>query len=226
MPTMTDNAILVQFANACKANVHQKWSTFANGDQRAQKIFDITTIVLTICQVPNPTLKLDTNLGGASGLFDFANWQLKIDPNGFGQLAVPDKDAFLTLVTLIYHEARHCDQWFQMARYAAVGHKMTVQELATSLFIPLPIAQQAFARKMTLADQRLKETQKWYESVYGSKSGFRELTLHNLNLRRVNAGNLMNNFHAGAHARYSGDLAEEKDAWAIQDLVAAHYKYP
>jgi hypothetical protein len=36
----------------------------------------------------------------------------------------------------------------------------------------------------------------------------------------------MNNFHAGAHARYSGDLAEEKDAWAIQDLVAAHYKYP
>jgi hypothetical protein len=226
MPTMTDTAVLVQYANACKANIHLKWGTFATGQLRATKIFDITAIVLDICQVPKPTLKMDPNLGGASGLFDFQNWQLKIDPNGFGQLTTPSKDEFLTLVTLIYHEARHCDQWFQMARYAAVGHQMTAQKLADSLFIPLNIAQIAFTRKMGLQDPRLKQTNEWYESVYGSKSGFRGMTLHNLNLRRVNAGPIMNDFRAGAHARYSGDLAEEKDAWAIQDLVSAHYVYP
>jgi len=68
MPTMTDNGILVQFAKACKATVHQKWSTFASGQQRAQKLYDITLLVLDICQVPRPTLQLDANLGGASGV--------------------------------------------------------------------------------------------------------------------------------------------------------------
>lgn len=226
MPTMTDTALLVQYANACKASVHQRWSTFASGQQRAQKLYEITLLVLDICQVPRPNLQLDPNLGGASGLFDFSTWNLKIDPNGFGQGAIPDRDAFLTLVTLIYHESRHCEQWFHMARYAAVGHQMTAQRLAASLLIPQNIAAAALARKMGAADPMLALTKEWHESVYGAKSGFREINLRGLMLRRIGAGQEMNDFRNGFHARYKGDLPEEKDAWAIQDMVAAHYKYP
>nr|WP_319493675.1 hypothetical protein [uncultured Desulfobacter sp.] len=226
MPTMTDNAIVVQFANACKANVHQKWGTFGSGQQRAQKLYDITLIVLDICQVPRPTLQLNANLGGASGLFDFPTWTLKIDPNGFGQVAPPDRDGFLTLVTLIYHEARHCEQWFHMARYAAVGHQMTAQKLAASQFIPQNIATTALSRKMGLSDPMLALTKGWYESVYGSQSGFRGINLQGLMLRRTGAAQDMNAFRNGFHSRYKGNLPEEVDAWAIQDLVAAHYKYP
>ncbi|MBN2133877.1 MAG: hypothetical protein JW741_30525 [Sedimentisphaerales bacterium] len=225
MPTMTDNAVLVQFANACKAAVHSQWSTFASGQQRANKLFDITCLVLDICQVPRPSLQLDANLGGASGLFDFSHWKLKIDPNGFGQNATPDRDAFLTLVTLIYHEARHCEQWFQMARYAAVGHQMTAQKLSSSLFIPVHIASTALNRKMGLSDPMLALTKEWYESVYGAKSGFRGITLQGLMLRRTGDAKL-NNFHNGFHSRYSGVLPEEIDAWAVQEKVADHYKYP
>ena len=226
MPTMTDNAVLVQFANACKATVHLQWGTFAGGQQRANKLFDLTCLVLDICQVPRPNLQLDSNLGGASGLFDFSGWKLKIDPNGFGQIATPDKDAFLTLVTLIYHEARHCEQWFQMARYAAVGHQMTAQKLASSLFIPVNIASVAMSRKMGSSDPMLALTKEWYESVYGSKSGFRGITLQGLMLRRSGGAQLMNDFRNGFHSRYSGVLPEEIDAWATQDAVATHYKYP
>ncbi len=224
MPTMTDNGIIVQFANACKASVHQQWSTFSSGQQRVQKLFDINLLILDICQVPRPTLEVNTNLGLASGLFDCTSWKLKINPNGFGQAGVPDKDAFLTLITLIYHESRHCEQWFHMARYAAVGHQVTAQKLATSLFIPLNIATIALSRKMGLNDPMLALTKEWYESVYGSKSGFREINLHGLMLRRNGDGQLMNEFRSGFHSRYQGILPEEKDAWGIQDLVAAHYK--
>ena len=226
MPTMTDNAAIVQFANACKATVHQKWSTFASGQQRAQKLYENTMLVLDICNVPRPTLQLDANLGGASGLFDFPRWRLKIDPNGFGQAPVPDKDAFLTLVTLIYHEARHCEQWYHMARYAAVGHQMTAQQLAASLFIPQNIAATAMTRKMGLNDPMLALTKGWYESVYGGKSGFRAINLQGLMLRRTGGAREMNAFRSGFHSRYKGNLPEEVDAWAIQDSVAAHYTYP
>ncbi len=226
MPTMTDNAIIVQFANACKATVHQKWSTFGSGQQRAQKLYDITLLVLDVCQVPRPTLQLNANLGGASGEFDFTTWTLKIDPNGFGAMTVPDKDAFLQLVTLIYHEARHCEQWFLMSRYAAVGHQMTAQKLAAALFIPQNIAAVAENRKMGLSDPMLALTKGWYESIYGSKSGFRGINLQGLMLRRTSAGQEMNAFHNDFHSHYKGNLPEEVDTWAIQDLVAAHYNYP
>jgi len=223
---MTDIGVIVQFANACKANVHQNWSTFVSGQQRAQKLYDFTSLVLDICKVPRPTLQLEANLGGASGAFDFANWRLKINPNGFGQVAIPDKDAFLTLVTLIYHEARHCEQWFQMARYSAVGHQMTADKLASALFIPQNIASIALTSKMGLNDPMLAMTKEWYESVYGSKSGFRDINLRGLMLRRVGAGQEMNAFRNGFHSRYKGNLPEEIDAWAIQEMVAAHYSYP
>lgn len=226
MPTMTDNAIVVQFANACKANVHQRWTAFPSGQQRAQKLYEITLLVLDICGVPKPGLQLDASLGGASGLFDFTTWKLKIDPNGFGAPAVPDKDGFMSLVTLIYHESRHCEQWFHMARYAAVGHQVTAQSLAASLGIPQNIAAIAMTRKMGVADPILALAKQWYESVYGGKSGFREINLRGLMLRRTAAGNAMNSFRLGFHSRYSGDLPEERDAWAIQDLVAAHYRWP
>jgi hypothetical protein len=226
MATMTDNAVIVQFANACKAQVHVPWRNFADPSARAQKLYEITCLVLDICRVPRPSLELTGNLGGASGLFDFSHWKLKIDPHGFQEVSVPSKDEFLTLATLIFHEARHCEQWYQMARYAAVGHQMTSAKLAARLFIPANIAHLAYANKMGGQDPMLNLTKEWYESVYGAKSGFREINLGGLALRRRGDSGMMNEFRRGFHSRYSGQLPEEKDAWAIQDLVAAHYHYP
>ena len=226
MATMTDSTLVVQFANACKAQVHVPWTSFADGAARARKIYEITCAVLDICRVPRPAMELTHDLDGASGEFDFSTWKLRIDPSGFGQPAIPTKDGFLELVTLIFHEARHCEQWFHMARYAAVGHRMTAAELARKLYIPANIATTAMMRKMGSADPMLKLTKAWYESVYGSKSGFREINLGGLMLRRRGDHGLMNSFRNGFHSRYSGALPEEKDAWAIQDKVANHYHYP
>jgi hypothetical protein len=133
MATMTDSALLVQFANACKAQVHVPWTRFTDGAARARKLYEITCAVLDVCRVPRPTMELTADLGGASGQFDFCTWKLRIDPSGFDQLTVPTKDEFLELVTLILHEARHCEQWFHMARYAAVGHQITAAALARKL---------------------------------------------------------------------------------------------
>lgn len=226
MATMTDSALLVQFANACKAQVHVPWASFATPAARAHKVYEITCTVLDVCRVPRPTLELTNALGGASGEFDFSAWKLRIDPNGFQQVAVPTKDEFLDLITLIFHEARHCEQWFHMARYAAVGHQVTAAKLAADLFIPQNIATLAVTRKMGVNDPLLKLTKGWYESVYGAKSGFREINLGGLMLRRRGDNALLNQFRNGFHSRYSGSLPEEKDAWAIQDLVASHYHYP
>ena len=84
MATMTDSTLLVQFANACKAQVHVPWTTLADGAARARKVHEITCAVLDVCRVPRPTLELTHELGGASGQFDFTTTSTAgvVNPNG------------------------------------------------------------------------------------------------------------------------------------------------
>jgi hypothetical protein len=128
-----------------------------------------------------------------------------------------NKPQLVDVAETVYHEARHCEQWFHMARFYALGR--TQVDISQNLGIPVNIANAAFARKMTQSDKMNALTADWFKSVYGESS--REVTLTALAMKRVNNTIDLGNFHARVHQAYSGGLAEEDDAWAIQLLVRA-----
>ena len=221
MPTLSDPGIVNQFTGDCRNNVFHHWNTLVV-TRRAALVHQAACRALSTCGIPNPTLQLLGSLNGG-GLFDFSTWQLKVDPNSFDGAQPPARAAFVENICTIYHEARHCEQWFHMARYAAVGHGVTAATLAASLSIPVTVANTALTRKMGLADPLLALTKGWHESVYGGQSAFREIALARVGLRRAGHDRLMHAFRNGAHQNYSGNLPEEADAWGIERLVDAAY---
>jgi hypothetical protein len=136
---------------------------------------------------------------------------------------------FVNTLETVYHEARHCEQWWHMARFHALGR--TAGDVERDLGIPRRIAERAsrIPMKSTRAgsDPMFDLTKGWFESVYGAHGGMqRGITLAALALRRSRERKRvvpMDQFHQQRHEEYKGNLAEEVDAWGIQELVRAKF---
>ncbi len=125
-------------------------------------------------------------------------------------------DDVATMADKVYHESRHAEQWFRIARLkAGEAPAPTAAALAGSLFIPQAIAKAALARplKPLTALQKafhskkyaerhqtkMDEAADWHQSVYGANSANRNAVL----------GDIQNRY-----AEYRA-LSEEVDAWAV-----------
>jgi len=221
--TLTDRNHVKNFSNAAKHNVHQAWTLWSDRE-RATVLYEAVANILRLCRIPVPSLTLSTNLGKDAGQFQFSTWELLVSPVYFEADAPPSRRDFLEGAKTIYHEARHCEQWFHMARFAGLGSKVTADTLARDVGIPLEIATLAFGRRMMSGDPMLTLTRGWYASVY-DRSG-REIDLTSLALQNTGSNALMRNFRARVHKRYASGLPEEKDAWDCEKLLDAEYKWP
>ena len=225
MATMTDLSAVRTFVNACVRNIDGPWGNLV-ATIRVRNMHRAVLTAITPCNVPPPGLAMRGSLEGGA-LFDFSRWRIEVDPNSFGSDIKPDRDTIIELACTFYHETRHCEQWFHMARYAAVGHQMTAAKLARHMGgIPANVATAALRRPMRLGDPMLNLTKGWYKSVYGSGATQRDVTLGGLTLRRRGPAALMHAFRDGFFQNYQGGLAEEVDAWAIEQLVAQEYPRP
>lgn len=135
--------------------------------------------------------------GGNDGTFDFETWTIEIDPQavfaGKTKISELEPDEVREVADTLHHEARHCEQWFRMARLLA-GQKLGVpqpdgrpadettvaQEIANEMGIPPSAALWAVQEPLTTGDQESAEAQEWYDSVYGANSAYRELILGEL----------------------------------------------
>ena len=164
------------------------------------------------------------------GQFGFAQWALKLNPKYF-QAATISSDDFSKLVDTVYHELRHSEQWFRMARMLA-GQGKTAAEIAKEMGIPNEAAQAAIdqpLKDVSLWDKIVgwfSETKKsqnekqaaeyaeaaaWYDSVYGAGSAHREQTFKDLKKSR-------NDLES---AKKSQELANQQRAQADQILQQA-----
>src|SRR5579884_4270112 len=139
----------------------------------------------------------------------------------------------------VYHEARHCQQWFMMARFRA-GQGQSAQAIASELGIPANIASAAAANPLKHGSTEALEAKGWYESVYGSGSSHREKVLTGLdkkgeelhkaeeaakkNPTKENQAKLKK-IQAEYDALYKQyrDLPEEADAWRVGGQVSGSY---
>jgi len=220
--SLTTAGLVTQYCQAVKAQVHVPWTTL-NANTRATRMHAAVAALFPTMMVPAPGLNLVADLGGDAGQFDFRTWRLSVASGPFSGAAQPDRATFIDMAKTIYHEARHCEQWYHMARYAASGG-IEADDIATSLGIPLVVAIQAVTRRMDARDGMFRLTKSWFESVY-SRSG-RAITLTALGLRQVGDAGLLANFRMQNHRRYAGDLPEEADAWGVEALLDPVYTWP
>ena len=151
------------------------------------------------------------NVGDA--VFNFVTWQIEIDPRILHLNAVTNANAE-TLADRIYHEARHAEQWFRIARLKA-GEGRTQAQLVADLAIPSHVARDAVARPLNpltpaqraamrpavaaAHDETVQEAGDWHASIYGAGRPHRDAVMANI---------------PANYAAYRA-LAEEVDAWAV-----------
>lgn len=228
MPTLTNDSLVTQYVTTSKVNAFKNWNTMTKY-QRGSAIVKAAADVLLTCGVPKPTPTIANLAAGYNGLFDFQNWSLKMSESLFdGYMDYNNiHPYFVHTLETVYHEARHCEQWWNMARFHALGRNpVDVQrELGIPMQVAIRACQQPMKSSRAGSDPMLALTKKWYESVYGSHGGMqRGVTLGALALKRTQNANKavpMDQFHQHRHAEYKGNLPEEVDAWAIQLLVRA-----
>ncbi len=141
---------------------------------------------------------LSDKLGeGTEGEFDFETWTLSLRKERFEDDTITD-DEMTDVVNTVYHEARHSEQWFRMAQKRA-GDGRTARQISREMSIPLNVAEEAKKSSLkaltdeerdgmteeesAMHDQRLKEGNDWYQSVYGAGSPHREAVLGDIDNR-------------------------------------------
>ena len=157
-----------------------------------------------------PALKLPPTWGASGGTwasFTFRTWTLdfnpaNLDPTHYDFLTADEQN---DAAVYVYHEARHAEQWFRMARERA-GLGATQADLE-ALGHPSDIAAAAIANPIMQCDQSQYEAEEWYESVYGSGRTHRDTTL-------TDASAPYDDYRA---------LPEERDAWGTASEVEREF---
>ncbi len=218
--TMTDDDMVTVYTDAVKA-LWASWDTKTQ-QQRGQGMIDAASAVHRACGIPPTTPDVKVLPPGYLGFFNFPTWSIQLSETLFNFSKSPANYARLKdLAETVYHEARHCEQWFQMARYFALGR--TEDDIRNTLGIgSAHVCREAKRRQITADDKMQPLAEAWFGSVYGGSG--RDITLTALALRKpvvVAEGVDVSSFHRAIHAVYSGSLPEEVDAWGIQQLVRA-----
>ena len=146
--------------------------------------------------------------GGTQGQFQFHDWTMLLNQEPFSPAAYEAGDvaAHADLLDTVYHEARHSEQWYRMARERC-GLGATPEQVVEVMGIPLWVAQAAAADPILQCDYTQYQAESWYQSVYGDGSDHRNEVLGDT---------------ADHYDEYKA-LPEESDAWEAGGLVTGEY---
>ncbi len=191
----------------------KQWATL-DAAAKIAKVAKYVNAELKKTHVPEVTSTADAGSRFDSALFDFTTWSVSIGSQGLDAPMTDDDVA--NMADSVYHECRHAEQWFRIARLkAGEAPTPTAADLAAALAIPQAIATAALARplkpltKLQKAfhskkyaerhQNKMDEAQAWYDGIYGAGGVNRAAVYADL---------------ANRHADYL-QLVEEVDAWGV-----------
>jgi hypothetical protein len=179
-----------RFSTAARA-LTADWATLdVNG--RGQRLgaaanAELTAVPQTVIQVK----ALPTN----AGEFGFTGWTLDLNENLF-QRATIVPPLLAGVADTVYHEARHCEQWYRMAQLEA-GKGKDGTAIAQALSIPKRIGDLAAASPLQGTSTEGLQAQTWYDSIYGANATARNATLNDMAAKSLEL--------RAAHATYTAD---------------------
>ncbi len=221
MSSLSNNATLEQYVNSCKG----LWHTFQTGSIRRTREGMIRAVnqALKTSGVPEVGFFEDAT-SAENGTFEFTQWRIKFG----GALASTSltSDLFISTVDTVYHEARHCEQWYRIAQALSKGDlrvsmylpqvKGNAQGISNFMQIPLTIATQA-TNNSNYQPVELRNIQLWFTSIYAGQSGIRgaRLAHDRFDPYDPNYGQNYQNYRK---------LYEELDAWHLGGLAGESIK--
>lgn len=155
-----------KFGGDTQTGVFDKWDTLGGAQARADALVDAANKRLTEAGVP-PIVKAVLYTGDSpseKGAFHFPEWTTKLNRLLLNQPGL-DQAAAADLANTVYHETRHSEQWFMMARLRA-GQGLLPAAIAAELNIPGEIAIAAKASPIRAGTIEAVVATGCYQSVY------------------------------------------------------------
>ena len=205
-----------RFVEAAK-KVQADWDTLGSAKARGKAFGAAANAELKAAGVPEVKIKV-MKLGNA-GSFDFSSWTLELGKPAF-EGPKPSHGDLMETADTVYHETRHAEQWFRMARLQA-GKGWSASKISTKLSIPLKVAKAAVKSKLVGTGTEVTEASAWYENVYGTGRKARSKTLKTLTKTRKELEKAL-----AAYTKVDADpkASEAKKGAALKKLEAAQKK--
>ncbi|HLG75931.1 MAG TPA: hypothetical protein VKX46_05925, partial [Ktedonobacteraceae bacterium] len=128
-----------QFVEAVR-KIQADWSTLGTAEKRAAEFFKALATLLKNLAIPEPTFQLASL--DVYGEFSYQDWKLAVDSRALSPSTI-SAESIKELADTFYHETRHCEQFFNVARFLANGEKNTAEMIAKTMPIPEAVAKQA-----------------------------------------------------------------------------------
>jgi hypothetical protein len=173
-------------------DVQTNWASL-DKNTRGQKLGDAANTELDAVGVPKVGI-VNKDLGEINGQLDFTPWNLDLNGTRF-ESPTTTSERMAPIARTVYHESRHAEQWFRMARIEA-GQGKNAAAIASKLEIKPEVAAAAESKPLTGDSQEAKEAAAWHKSVYGADREARNTTLTNVSI----------------HAKRMGDASAKSDA--------------
>jgi hypothetical protein len=183
------------------------WHTAA---ERAEALIAALNVQLDVEGVPGVTYSTAA-LGSGNAEFLATSWAIALD----GDSLDPYRTEFFSeeekadMLRLVYHEGRHAEQWFRIARMRA-GMGEDADVLAAAMGIPGWVAACAAADPIIESNAETREAEEWNDSLFGYAAEFRSDMLSETGRTEEQ------------HEAYMA-LPEEDDAWAVDRAVQQAY---
>jgi len=222
--TLSAPNIRAIYADACR-NIESNLDNLGHNDVK-QRLLAAVNSVLLQCGVP-AVGQGDAPSSPSNAYFDFGPWQI-VFGSGLSNKITLTRRHFVNCANVVYHEARHCEQWFRMMQAVASPKlvisnqdlfivfqqevKRTAPNMNTYMGVNLNAALAAVSDP-DFAPVKAGDIQGWWRSVYAVKATHRGNVLHDLGT--VGGDDV--------YQKYRG-LPEEIDAWRCGDAVGEEVK--
>jgi hypothetical protein len=219
MASLSDDEVQQNYVKDC-LKVWGKWQRTLPAGRRT-KLLDCVNSAMTECDLPDVEMT-----GGGSPLFLPKAWAIRV----MAEHLISDRNTaenFARNASVLYHEARHSEQFFRIAQGVANGNLALPGEragdkarkfpesgaIAKSMGIPGDAALSAEAERKgyPIKDHALIES--WYASYYGGASTHRAEVLAHLDM------SVYDDERPDLHFKKYLTLPEERDAYFVQDAV-------
>lgn len=183
---------------AAFATAQNRLSTtgWRDGDSRAnlRYVAGPAMSALSTARIPPPPLWIWDSGVGMAAIFFPNNWKIRGNPHPYrlNRSEVTD-DVVRARAAQIYHEARHAEQHFLIARLMMTkisqkgGQSLNKSEADLIAEIPEPIRKAASAQSLTPTDAELAEITAWIKDYAGMTDITKEFTLVREELKKLAA---------------------------------------
>lgn len=144
----------------------------ATAQQRAADLMAIINQRLGDLGIPPLTPIVRRMRGRAVGDLNYPRWQMRLNRVLFSQAI--DDPTFNDMVTTVYHEARHAEQFFRIAQMLA-GRGRTPTQIHRLTQIPTDVCKLAAAQPVAPGSMEAAIAEGWYDSWYGDAAELSEV---------------------------------------------------